>query len=256
MNSQKWIASVIVAAVVVLMSGCGSSKTVTDQSQRPQAAVYNMQLATDYFRQGNLSMAKEKIERALEQDSHNAQAHMLAGLLFQRLGEIDQAEEHLSRAVSLSPKDSEMSNSYAQFLCSRGKFDRGKKMFLAVASDPLYKTPETAFVNAGHCVRNGGSVKDAEQYYRRALELRQNYAPALMAMTDLELEQKQPLLARAFLERFFGASAASPAALLLGVKIETTLGNQAQANDYARRLRDDFPNSEENRTLRDASKSR
>jgi type IV pilus assembly protein PilF len=250
--SNKLVGLMLVATVALLMA-CGS-KTVKDSSQRNQAAVYNMQLASDYLRQGNLSLAKEKIERALEQDSSNSQAHMVAGLLFQQLREFDKAEQHFDRAHSLSKKNSDISNSYAQFLCSRGKAERGEKMLIEAANDRLYKTPETSYVNAGYCVRGSGNLKGAEAHFRKALSLRPNYPPALLAMADLELQQKQFLPARAFLERFIAASSMTPAALLMGVNIERSLGNTSQADDYARRLRDEFPNSDEYRALRGESK--
>ena len=240
-------------ASMLPIGGCGGSKTVIDRSQRDQAAVYNMQLATDYFRQGNLPLAKEKIERALEQDSRNAQAHMVAGLLYQRLGDNDKADSHFDRALALEPRNSEIRNNYAQYLCSRGKIDRGEKMFLAAAKDPLYKTPEAAYMNAGLCARSGGDFKDAEKHFRSALEIKQNFPSALLAMADLELHNDRPLQARAFLERYFSAAPTNAAALLLGVRIERSLGNQSQADDYARRLRDDYPNSDENRALRGAA---
>lgn len=249
MMSNKLFGVALASGAMCLLA-CGGSDTVKDSSQRNQASMYNMQLATDYFRQGNLQLAKDKIERALEQDSRNPHAHVVAGLLYQQLREPDKAEHHLARAHSLDSKNSEISNSYAQFLCSQGKVAKGEKMLLTAATDLLYKTPETSYVNAGHCVRSGGDLKRAEQHYRKALSLRPNYTPALLAMAELELNQKKPLQARAFLERFISASPMTPAALLLGVNIERSLGNQSQSEDYARRLRDEFPNSDENRMLR------
>jgi type IV pilus assembly protein PilF len=243
----------LVAAVVLV--GCASdSKTVVDQSQRTQAANFNLQLGSDYFRQGNLPAAKEKLERALEQDPRNAQTHMVLGLLHQRLGENDKADTYFSRAVSLDKENSELRNSYAAFLCSIGKYERGEKLALESAADQLYRTPAASYMNAGYCARGEGDFKRAEQHFRQALKVQPNFAPAMLELAELQLKQNQPLVARAFLERYASAASPSASSLWLGVRIERALANYSLASDYARRLRNEFPTSDEARQLRELEK--
>jgi len=68
-------------------------------------------------------------------------------------------------------------------------------------------------------------------------------------MADLEFRLNQNMQARAFLERFMAATQETAGSLLLGVRIETALGNRSVAADYARRLRNDFTTSDEARVL-------
>jgi len=249
--------SMFTAITCVLLSACaGDSKTVVDQSQREQAATYNLQLGADYFRQGKLQMAKEKLERALEQDPRNAQTNMVLGLLHQRLGENDKADNYFSRAVSLDEKNAELRNAYAVFLCSTKKYARGEKLALESASDPLYKTPEASYLNAGYCARDAGDLKRAETHFRQAVKVQPRFAPALLELAELQLKQNQPLTARAFLERATAAAPANATSLWLGVRIERALANYALAGDYARRLRSEFPTSDEARQLRESEQQR
>jgi len=155
------VAAFVALAVATL--GCVSddnnsarTKDEQDRTQRQKAAALNAQLGSDYFRQGNWIEAKEKLERALEQDPRNPQAHMVAGLLYDRLGEAAKAESHLQRAVSLDEKDAQLRNAYAVFLCTHGKYQAGEKNALSAAAEPLYKTPEYALLNAGYCARGAG----------------------------------------------------------------------------------------------------
>jgi type IV pilus assembly protein PilF len=238
-----------VISCAAAFAACGGSSTVVDQSQRGEAARINMQLGVDYYRQGNLPQAKEKLERAIEQDPRNPTTHTALGLLYDRLGESDKAEHHFDRAVSLDGNNPEIHNNYAVFLCRRGKHVRGEKEALAAAADPLYKSPEAALLNAGQCARDAGNLERAEQHFRRALTLRPRFAPALLEMADIELRQKNFLSARAFLERSAVVEKPGPAALWLGVRIESALGNRALAGDYARNLRNDFPTSDEAKAL-------
>ncbi len=246
--------------LATLVIGCaGGGTKITDDSRnlskRQQASEINAQLGSDYFRQGNWQEAKLKLDRALEEDSHNVQAHMVAGLLYDRLGELDKAESHLERAVSLDEKNPETRNALAVFLCSHGKYQEGEKQALLAAAVPLYKTPEWALLNAGICARNSGDLAAAEKHFRRALQYQPRFAAALYEMANLELRAGQFLVARAFFERHLADGPISPAALLLGVRIETALNNKSMAADYARRLRTDYATSDETKALAEFERS-
>jgi type IV pilus assembly protein PilF len=242
---DRHITALLLVLSAITVVACAGSKTVADQRQRNEAANMNMQLGTDYFRQGNLQLAKDKLDRALEQNPRNATANATAGLLYDRLGETDKAENYLSRAISLEPKNSELHNNFAAFLCRHSKYERGEKQALLAAADPLYRTPEVAYLNAGLCARGAGNGKLAEQHFRRALSVQPQFAPALLEMAQIELHAQNFLPARAFLERYMAIQTPGPAALWLGIRIEQALGNRAVAGDYALRLTSDYPTADE-----------
>jgi len=238
------------AALGAVLVACSSSKTVSSDGNRKDAAQFNLQLAVDYFRQGDLNQAKEKLDRSLEQDSRSATAHSTAGFLYDRLGETSKAEHHFERAVSLDPKNPEIRNNFSVFLCRHNKYARGEKQALEAISDPLYRTPEIALFNAAQCVQGAKDMKRAEAYFRRALAVQPRFAPGLLAMAQLEFQAQNHLPARAFIERYMAAERPpSPAALLLAVRIERALGNRASAGDYARTLTNEYPTSDETKAL-------
>jgi len=244
--TSNWSA---IAATVLLAAGCAGNP---DQFQKPQpdrASDINLELGIDYLRKGNLSEAKEKIERALSQNPRNAKAQATAGMLYSRLNDVDKADNHFDRAVALDGENPEILNSYAAFLCTNGRYEKGEKIALRAAANQLYKTPEVAFMNAGNCALNGGKLKNAEINYRQALNAKPKFAAALFQMADLELSQSRFLSARAFLERYLAVARVNAPSLWLAVRVERGLGNTAAANDYARRLRSDYPSSAETRLL-------
>ncbi len=56
-------------------------------------------------------------------------------------------------------------------------------MFNAVATNPLYQTPEVALGNAGVCARSAGDVAlNADQYFNRALAIRPNMPRGAVAI--------------------------------------------------------------------------
>lgn len=244
----------------IRIATCGASLAigacVTSGSQQglgakdsEAAAGYNLQLGVDYFRQGNLSEAKNKLDRSLEQNPKNPEANFAAGLLYDRLNDTKKADEYFSRAVDLSPKNAEILNGYAVFLCRKGNYEKGERIAAKAATDPLYKTPEVALMNAGNCALDAGHSAKAEAYLRRALSVRPNFGAALLQLAELELKAANYLPARGFLERYLQNAKPSPVSLWLGVRIERGLGNTAAATNYARHLKEDFPTSDETKAL-------
>ena len=135
------------------------------------------------------------------------------------------------------------------YLCQKGKFERGEKLALEAAENRLYKTPEAALLNAGNCARSAGDVKRAEEHYRRSLQVRPRFAEALFQMADMQFQQTEYVSARAFLQRYMEVGRTSAATLWLGFRIERSLGNGAEAQHYAQRLKSEYPNAAQTKEL-------
>jgi type IV pilus assembly protein PilF len=239
----------IALAACLMLVGCGGQQSSMPKAQPERASEINLELGVDYLRKGKLEPAKEKIDRALEQDPRNAKAHAAAGLLYDRMGDERKSESHFERAISLDAKNPEVRNNFATVLCQRGRYERGEKMALTAIAEPFYKTPEVALLNAGNCARGAGDLKRAETHYRSALDRRPRFAPVLYQMADMEFDQKNYLSAKAFLARYMEVARASPAGLWLAYRIERELGNAPAADGFARRLRNEFPTALETKEL-------
>lgn len=248
---SKWIELVIVAGSI---TACVSSEPQLGMKDSEAAAAYNLQLGVDYFRQGDLSQAKDKLDRSLQQNPKNAQTYVASGMLYDRLGEARKADQYFNKAVDLEPKNGEIVNSYAVFLCRKGDHAKGEQMALQAATNPLYKTPEAAYLNAGNCAVDAGRDAKAEEYFRKALALRPNFSAALLQMAELEFKGGNYLPARGFLERFQQSAKPTSASLWLLFRVETALGNAGQSADYARRLKQEFPTATETKALLELEK--
>lgn len=249
------IAISLATALVWITAAC---TTTTQQFSKPQpdrASDINLELGFDYYRKGNLSMAKEKIDRAIEQNPRNAKAQAAAGLLYDRLNDPKKSDSHFEKAVSLDPANPDILNNYAVILCKRGKYQKGQTYFVQAANNQLYKTPEVAYLNAGSCARSAGDLKSAEAHYRKALAEKPKFTQALYEMADLELKQNNFLSARAFLERYMEAGRTNPSTLWLALRIEKGLGNNAAARSYAQRLKTEYPSAAETRELLESERN-
>ncbi len=236
---------VLGAAVTACVSNNPPPKDRTPQA----AAVNNMQLALEYMRLGKLAIARDFIERALVEDPHNAQVQSNAGLVYEQLQDLPKAERAFAAAERLGRKDPQIQNSYAGFLCRTHKVAEGEKLFLKVAHDPLYLTPEVAILNAGVCVHSAGDNINAERYFRQALAMHPNMAEALLQLGSLLLDRDDASEALTMVQRFETYNAPTPDILWLGIRVERKLGDETSAGAYARRLQTEFPGSEQARML-------
>jgi type IV pilus assembly protein PilF len=245
--------------VGVALASCTCAPAASAQGtkvDRDQAASVNTELAIAYMREGNLAAARDKIEKALQQNPHTAKTQMAAGFLYDRLGDKRKASSHYAEAVKLGKDDPDVINNAAVYFCRTGDYKRGEQYLLQAAGSALYRTPDVAYTNAGRCARADNRPKDAEQYFRKALAVNAKQPDALWQMAELAQATGNGLQARAFLERYDAVAPATSATLWLGRNVELALGDKTQAARYAQRLKNEFPTSVEAGKLFEEEQSR
>lgn len=237
----------IVLLTAVMLTACAGT-SVRDDKLR-SAAQDNVKLGLQYMQQGMNQVAMEKFQKALRQDPGLPEAHNAIAVLYESVGQIDQADHHFQRAVRLGEGDSRAHNNYGAFLCRHDRWEDAEPQFQAAAADPLYETPETAYANAGICAHRAGDRAKAERYLRKALEIDPEYAIALRRMAQLSLEQGEYLQVRAYLQRYQAVARHTPQTLLLGIRAEEQLGDKNAVASYRLLLKNNFPDSPQAREL-------
>jgi type IV pilus assembly protein PilF len=246
----------VVWLAVALFAVATPAAAADKKADLKKAAEVNAQLALTYLKQGDLVAARDKIERALDQDPRTAQTQMAAGFVYDRLGQDRKAAEHFEQAVKLDRDNADVLNNAAVFQCRKGDRKKGEEYFLRAAQSPLYRTPDVAYSNAGRCARADGRPKDAERYFRESLAIRPDQPDVLFELAELMYEGGSDLQARAFLQRYSVSGQVTPEFLWLGYQVETRLGDSAAAADYAQRLRSEFATSPQAGLLFDSERGR
>lgn len=216
-----------------------------------EAARINARLAMEYMKRDQLSVARDKIERALALNPRDLTVQLAAGLVYERLLDTKRAEKHFRLALRADADSPEAQNALGAFQCRNGEFAKGEAMFLKAAGNPLYRTPEVAYTNAGVCARSAAAPERAEKYLRQALTVRSVYPETFVQLAGVLHDRGNHLQARAFIERFLAAAPATPDVLLLGHQIEMALNDRAAAAAFGERLRKEFPESVQLRVLDD-----
>lgn len=238
----------------LLLAACQGSQPVKEAVDPTtvsalDAAKFNVQLGLTYLQQGKVDLARDKLERALEQDPKNVSVQTGAALLYDRLGDDRKAEGHFRTALRMKPNDPSVQNYFGVFLCKKKRYADGEKILMKAARSPLYQTPEVALSNAGVCERNAGHLDGAENYFRKATELRPQFGEGWLQLSDVSFQRGKYGDARQYLQRHLNITRVSSPALWLGLRIERALGNAQQIEVYSRRLKTEFPNAEETRLL-------
>ena len=231
----------------LLLASCVSGSNHANKIR--DAAAYNVQLGIAYLNQGEIALAKEKLDRALAENPENADVHSARAMLFQRMGEGAKADAEFRTALRLAPHDPEVVNNYAVYLCQNGRINDGVRHFEEAAHNALYRTPEAAYTNAGVCLRAAKRDEEARADFGRALLIRPNFAEAAFQLTDLQFQLGELAPARAAIDAFIGRYSATADLLLLAVRVARAQGDKAGAQRYARHLQLDFPGSDQARAL-------
>ncbi|MDE1923748.1 MAG: type IV pilus biogenesis/stability protein PilW [Gammaproteobacteria bacterium] len=236
-------------AASLALAACVPSENLAPGKTPAEAATVNVQLAVAYMQLGKLAISRHFIERALNQDPRDASVQATAGVVFERLGEKDKAENAYDEAARLGRKDPDVMNTYAGYLCRTGRAAQGEKVFRSVIDNPVYQTPEVAMVNAGVCLEGAGDDAGAQRYFDKALVVHPNLPEAMLESGALALRLKDPAKAADIVARYLDVNKPTAEILWLGLRAERALGKADAAADYGQRLEKDFPTSKEARLM-------
>ena len=229
------------------------SSTSNNARKKGDASNYNMQLGMAYLNQGDLGLAKEKLDRAVAENPGDPNVHSAMAMLQDRLGHPELADKEFKAALNLGPRSPDILNNYAVYLCRTGRTDEGVKSFEEAAHNALYRTPEAAYTNAGVCLRGAKRDTQAGMSFQRALQVKPNFAEAAYQLADLDFQRGEVQDARDTVDRFMSSFDATPDLLLLGVRITRKQGDRLAEEKFARKLRLDFPGSDQARALAELS---
>ena len=252
MKMNKSIPSLTLCCV--LLAGCISTTTgsAPREANEAEAAELNYQLGARYYQNGKYELARDRLLLSVKLDPDRAVAYSTLALTYEALGNLRLATQHYEKAVQVAPRNFEIRNTYAVFLCNQKDFAGAADNFEKSARHAENDNAEVTLTNAGVCLVQKPDLEKAEGFFRQALEVRADYGEALLQMCLLKYQTEDYLSSRAFLQRFMSTNKNTAGVLYLGSQIEAKLGDERAQRDYFDRLIREFPQSPEARKAMEA----
>ena len=202
--------------------------------------------------QGDLALAKEKLDRAVEQDPRQSRRAQRARACCTSAWDTrSKADSEYRTALRLAPNDPDVINNYAVYLCQHGRTDEGVKRFEEAAQNRAVphaggRLHQRRRVPARRQARRGGASPTSSRRCRS----RPNFAEAVLPARRPGVRARRAA---------GGARAASMLTSATSTRRRTcccsACGSRARraircgAQRYARKLRLDFPGSDQTRAL-------
>lgn len=262
---HKWIATIGLAFV---LTGCSHTENASQTSQNAtatqsvaqqdvpdntvnleKATRLNLELAVAYLDIGNVSRAKEKLNRAMKLGPNVPDVYAAHGYYYEKIGEIESAEESYLKAIKIDGKSGQYRNNYGAFLCRQARYEEAEKEFLTAVKDRAYPKAAETYENLGLCSLETKDTAKAKQYFQRAIKQDASRYEAMLELGVMSFEEKDVDTASQYFDRYRQGTEYTARALWLGIKIAEQKKNADQAASLLLLLKSKFPNSKEYQTL-------
>ena len=239
--------------ILLLLAGCADMQKngSTGVEKNTESAKIHGELGSGYLEKKYYEIALEEFNESVKFDPNYALAYNGLGMVYSALRQDDKADANFKRSLQLDPTKSEAHNNYGTFLCTRGRYDESIPHFLEAVKNPLYPTPQFAYMNAGLCSLRKNDVTNAETYLRKALQIDPLLYAAAYQMALIEFNRNKFEAARFYLKNSLIASP-TPEVLWLGVRIARQLADRDAEASQSLELRRRYPDSEQTKALLDS----
>lgn len=231
------------ALLAMILVGCSS--TPSGDGQATPASRNHLQLGLAYLEQGNMSAARENLEKARNEAAGDYHTQLAMALYQQKAGDGAGAQQSYQNAQRLAPGNGSVMNNYGAFLCGLGQYVAAQQQFSAAAQAPDDGQVADSFENAGYCFLSAGRTEDARKQFSRALKSDPDKGVPLIAQAARDFEQGKRQDARLMLDVYNHILPASAESLWLQIRFAALEGRQTNVERYGKQLARNFPQSKQ-----------
>jgi len=242
----------LIIIFLTLLSGCVTERAFPEpdvQSPEERAKIH-ADLSGNYLQRGQLDVALEEINKALDLDGKNKSANYIMALIQIRLRKPEKSEAYFRKAIAEPDPLPSAQHDYANRLCRDEKYQKAEELYRSLLGNVLYQNRGRLLMNVGACFRKQGKYKEAENALRQSLRINPNSPDALLQMAKISYKNGKSLEARGWYQRYFQLGArGGPEILYIAYQNEMTLGDKDASASYARKLRSKYPRSSQAKKL-------
>jgi Tfp pilus assembly protein PilF len=161
-------------AAALVLSACSSGPSAEDA----KLAQAEYDLAADAFHRGRLRESLDHVEKSIEVDEDNADAHYLGAMVLLSFCaqdvsspdcRFDEAERYMRGALKADPEMRDAKNALGVILVHQKRPREAITVLEPLSRDILYRSPEKAWGNLGWAYLERGRVDDAIAALKRAV---------------------------------------------------------------------------------------
>ena len=192
----------VLPLMLLSLAGCGPSRA--ELKDRQEQAKYHYDLAYGYFfnknnPQGNVALLQ--VLKSLELKEENADAHLLAGLIFQGRARHLDAIGHYKRALEINPDLYFATNNMATTYLSMERWDDAIPLLKSLVTNVLYNRQGHAQNNLGWAYYKKGNLPKANEHFSNAIFTAEKLCPPYNNLGIVYIDQKQYARAEKYLRR-------------------------------------------------------
>ena len=245
----------LASAAALLVAGCAANPgttgaraeimTESDEPDNRKRARIRLELAANYFQQGQTNVALDELKQALVADPTFADAHNLRGVVYMRLNDNVLAEDSFRRAMTLNPRDGDVLHNYGWLLCQQNRYGESTAMFARAIALPSYSAQTKTLMTLGLCQIRAGQITEGERSLLQSYELDAGNPVTGYNLADVLFKRGNLAQAQFYLRRLNNSNLANAETLWLGIKVERGLSNREAMSQLGDQLRKRFAQSRE-----------
>ena len=255
---------VVSLLALLILAGCNSdggdpepviqlpASQPLEPAPRAERLRAQLDLAEGYIEIEEYPRARAALDRALDIDARNWEAHDLYGRIYQLQGEPELAERHFRLAIRADGDNARVRNDYGVFLYQQARYDEAVSELERAASDPDSPRRALAFENLGLASLAAERRAQAREAFLRAVQLGDRMPLALLELAELAFDDADYARSAGFYQRFLDIiTRQSPRSLWLGIRLARIAGDEDAEASYSLQLKNLFPYSEQHLRLRE-----
>lgn len=242
----------------LLLAGC---VTTIERSEpvtydKDDAFKQHIRLALQYIGAQNRELAHAHLDTAKKIRSKSPELFHAYALLFQLQREPDLAEEYFRKAIAADRNFTLAHYNYGTFLYNLGRYQETIEQMRIVGKDLSYDRRPQSYLVLGLSQRRLGDDKHALASLEKATQLQPLMSGAYLEAAEIYFDEKNFSRAQSLLKQYNQLSRPTPGSLWLGVQLEAAAGNKDGMASEGLKLKNMFPDSQENQLYQEWLKKR
>lgn len=241
----RWTKAIALSFTVCLLASCSSSPKESEQAAAGSASQTRLQLGMAYLYQGNMSGAKQNLQKAVDSAPNDYRTQLGMALYEQKNGDNGAAESRYQQALKLAPQNGTVLNNYGAFLCGLGQYVPAQQQFSAAANVPDYGQVADSLENAGYCFLKANQNEEARVLLSRALKIDPDKGAPLLTEATKQFAAGNRAQAQVLLDVYQHVLPASAESLMLQIRFAALASNPVSVQRYGKQLARSFPQSQQ-----------